>query len=55
MNVKITGVIRARVMKQGFFSIYILFKTMGWMKSSRESVKRKRRPGTESKGTSTSR
>lgn len=50
MNVKITGFVKARVLKLEFFSIYIVFKTVGWMKSSRKSVKKKRRPKTESLG-----
>lgn len=35
MNVKTIGTVRAGVVKFGFFSIYILFKSMDWMKSSR--------------------
>lgn len=51
VNVKIRGVVRARAIKLGFFSICILFKTMAWVKS-RESLK-KRRLKAESQDTST--
>lgn len=47
MNVEAIGMVRARVIKLGFLSLYRLFKTMSWMKSSRvwkEGKKAKDRP-----------